>query len=317
MNNKYCGRCGNELSSENKFCDKCGEKITNSSDDGGERNKAAITEGDIHEVDTQKTPGIASRAENSGGVGKIISLVVFLLIIGFVVYNNLDRETITKNNDALKNFDSGDSETAISEFKQAAEGAVTDENKINTLKNIAYVYSSEGNTGEALKSFKEALALAKPGSSDFYLITGEIALLENQYAVAIQNYNAAYKLEPASFQVNNALALYYLNLETTNPGITDYEKALDYAKKAYEYDTQKLEITKQNLAIAYYFNNNFDRAIQLLSSSNLNQHPYASYWLGLAYAAKEDTVNAKLYLQKAVDLGVEAPPEVLNFLKNY
>ena len=46
---------------------------------------------------------------------------------------------------------------------------------------------------------------------------------------------------------------------------------------------EKSEIAKQNLAIAYYFNEDFDQTISLLSTSNLTQHPYASYWLGLAY----------------------------------
>jgi tetratricopeptide (TPR) repeat protein len=100
------------------------------------------------------------------------------------------------------------------------------------------------------------------------------------------------------------------------PQYENYPKALFYAKKAYEYDTEKSEIAKQNLAIAYYFNENFDQTITLLSTSNLTQHPYAAYWLGLAYLRKEDHLNAQLYLQKAINGGAEVPQEIIDYLNS-
>ena len=38
----------------------------------------------------------------------------------------------------------------------------------------------------------------------------------------------------------------------------DYPLALVHAEKAFKYDLEKSEIIKQNLAIAHFFNDNFD-----------------------------------------------------------
>ena len=70
------------------------------------------------------------------------------------------------------------------------------------------------------------------------------------------------------------------------------------------------------MAIANYFNNNFDETISLLSSSDLSKNPYAAYWLGLAYVKKEDMDNAKIYLKKAMDGGAEVPQEVKDFVNS-
>ncbi|MBU4204980.1 hypothetical protein KKH26_02280 [Patescibacteria group bacterium] len=216
----------------------------------------------------------------------------------------------------MKSFDSGDSQSAINQFQQAKQDAVSNENKINTLKNLAYVYIAESQNEQALSTFKEALNLAKANSFDYYLISGEIALLEYKPNSAILSFNKAYELNPNDYQINNTLALFYIDIEEIAPQYVDYPKALSFAKKAYEYDTEKSEISKQNLAIAYYFNDNFDQTISLLSSSNLTQHPYAAYWLGLAYLNKEDHINAKIYLQKAINSGVEVPQEIHDYLNS-
>ncbi len=103
-------------------------------------------------------------------------------------------------------------------------------------------------------------------------------------------------------------------MEEVAPRYADYSKALLYAKKANELSPS--EISKQNLAIAYYFNDNYSETISLLSSSNFTQHPYAAYWLGLAYLASEDNVNAKTYLQMSIDNGAEVPQEIYDYLSS-
>jgi tetratricopeptide (TPR) repeat protein len=299
----FCKNCGKESEENQKFCTICGAKFLNINKEKKE----------ILKVKPLKS---VSRGKSSWGVGRIITILAVLAIIGIGFHNDLDEDSIVKNNEGLSSFDSGDSLTAINKLQQAKKDAVSDENKINTLKNLAYVYTSEAQNEQALNTFKEALNLTKINSFDYYLISGEIALLEYKPNSAILSFNKAYELSPTDCQINNSLAIFYLDLEEMFPQYENYSKALSHAKEAYKFDTEKSEITKQNLAIAYYFNKNFDQTISLLSTSNLTQHPYLAYWLGLAYLSKEDHLNARLYLQKAVNGDAEVPQEIIDYLNS-
>lgn len=298
----YCNKCGKKNSEGSKFCKHCGANF--------------------HDIETENKSEQMGHSSTSSKVdekkssiwGKVITAIVILLIVGGGIYGSVDKEPIATNNEALTNFDTGDSASAIQKFRQAANEAKTDEIKVAALKNLGYVYSTEGQTAQALSAFNEALPLTTKDTFDYYLISGEIALLNENVNDALINYNNAYRLNPEDFQVNNALALFHLDLEGVAPNYVDYSKALLYAKKANELSPS--EISKQNLAIAYYYNENYSETISLLSSSNFTQHPYAAYWLGLAYLGNKDDVNAKIYLQKAIDGGAELPQEVHDYLSS-
>ncbi len=298
----FCHKCSKQNNENSKFCKHCGVKF----DGIDKENESTPIE---HPTASHKTEG-----KKSSSWGKIITVLVILAFVGFGIYGSVDKEQIETNNEALTNFDAGDSKTAIEQFRQAANEATTDEVKIAALKNLGYVYSTEGQSTQALSAFNEALPLATQDTFDYYLITGEIALLEGKINDALTNYNNAYRLNPEDFQINNALALFHLDLEEVAPKYADYSKALLYAKKANELSPS--EISKQNLAIAYYFNENYNETISLLSSSNFTQHPYAAYWLGLAYLGNKDDVNAKIYLQMAIDGGAEVPQEIHDYLSS-
>lgn len=298
----FCANCGEKLSKNQKFCTSCGIKILN-----------AKKEEAILEVQPFKS---AIKNKKSWHVkGAIVAIVVLAMIV-IGVYNSLDEDLIVKNNEGLLSFDSGDSQAAISQFQKASQDAVSKENKIVVLKNLAYVHVTEGQKEQALNTFKEALSLAKFNSFDYYLISGEIALLEYKPNSAILSFNKAYELSPTDFQINNTLALFYMDIEEVAPQYVDYPKSLAYAKKAYEYDLEKSEISKQNLAISYYFNDNFDQVISLLSSTNLVQHPHIALWLGMSYLEKEDEVNARINFKKAMGGGAEVPQEIIDYLNS-
>lgn len=297
----FCKSCGIKSENNQKFCTSCGAPFSGAGEEKKEKPRA-------------ETPLASSSHESPWSVGRIITVLIILAIVGFGIYGSLDKDSISKNNEGLTSFDSGDSQTAINQFQQASKDAITNDTKINTLKNLGYVYATEGQNDLALSTFNEAFALASEGTFDYYLISGEIALLEGKPNAAQLSYNKAYQISPNEFQINNALAMFYLDLEEIAPQYKDYKKALAYAQRAY--DLSKLEIAKQNLAIAYYFNENYNQTISLLSSSDLNQHPYAAYWLGLAYVNKEDHATAKIYLQKAVNGGAEVPQEIYDYLNS-
>jgi tetratricopeptide (TPR) repeat protein len=165
-----------------------------------------------------------------------------------------------------------------------------------------------------VSTLKEALALSSEGSLDYYLISGEIAFLEGKPNAAQLSYQKAYQIDPNDFQVNNALALFYMDLEEVAPQYADYKKALSHAQRAFE--LSNLELAKQNLAIAHLFNKNYNQTISLLSSSDFNKEPYLAYWIGLAYAGKDDVINAKTYLQTAVNGGADVPQSVYDYLNS-
>ncbi len=296
----FCKNCGNNIKDNQKFCTSCGIPFSS-----------------ISNIPKTVTPSIISHKKSFLSAGKIITIFVVLIMIGVGIYNSLDKESVTKNNDAMTSFNSGDTKGAINQFQQATQNAVTNDTKMDTLINLGYVYSTELQYEKAQQSFKEALGYAKVGSFKYFLISGEIALLSGNPNSAQINYNKAYELNSNDFQINNALAVFYLDLEEVATDYVDYPRALQYAKKAYELSEINFKnIAKQNLAIAYYFNENYDQTISLLSQYDFNKFPYAALWLGLAYVNKEDHINAKIYLQKAVNGGAEVPQEINDYLNS-
>ncbi len=177
------------------------------------------------------------------------------------------------------------------------------ERALNNLKNEAYVEATRGNDAAALAKFKEAFAQAKPDSFDHHLIGGEIAVLESKPEEALAHFSTAEQLEPDNFQINNALALFYMDLNDTHPQYVDYKKSLVYAKKAADATDQ--DTAKENLAVAHFFNDQYDEAIAILEKLDDNGEASIPYFLGLAYLGKEDDEKAKPYLKTARDRGMD------------
>jgi tetratricopeptide (TPR) repeat protein len=255
--------------------------------------------------------------------GRIIKIALIVLVVGAILgskiilsaINSIDSDAIDKNNNALNAYDSGNNQEAITQFQQASQDAVSNDTKINTLKNLAYVYSSEGQDDLALSTFQEALALASADSVDYYLISGEIAELESKPNAALIAYNKAYTKDPDDYQVNNSLALFYIDIYDVHPQYVDYKKALGYAQKANQISPSN--VSKKNLALAYYFNENYSQTISLLRSVDISKEPNYAYFLGLAYAQTDDTVNAKLYLRQAIVGGMKVPQEVYDYINTH
>jgi len=297
----FCKNCGNKSEVGKKFCTNCGKEFFNDS-------KAEPSQ-------AQSTPNFTKpKFESSWSAGRIIGIVIIVAFIGWGVYSSQDDAVIEKNNNAISNFDSGNSEQAINQFQEASRDAVSNENKINTLKNLGYVYATEGQNDLAVSTFNEALALAPADSFDYYLIAGEVAMLESKPNAALLAYNKAYAKDSNNFQINNALALFYMDLDSNATQYMDYKKALQYAQRATQ--LTDLQIAKQNLGMAYYFNENYPQAISVLSALTLDKDTYTAYFLGLSYAGNQDPINAKIYLRKAIVNGVDVSQEVRDYINN-
>lgn len=305
----FCKTCGTEVNDTKKFCTNCGTPIP-----ATQAIPEPIPAKEVVRPPVPKEPWTA---------GRIIKTVLIVLIVAaifgskiiFSAINSVDSGAIDKNNSALTAYDTGNNEDAISQFQQASQDAVSNSTKINTLKNLAYVYSSEGQDDLALSTFQQALALADADSVDYYLISGEIAELQDKPNATLLAYNKAYAKDPEDYQVNNSLALFHIDIYDAHPQYVDYAKALVYAQKANQLGTSN--VSKKNLALAYYFNENYSQTISLLRSVDISKEPSYAYYLGLAYAQTDDTVNAKLYLKQAVVGGMKVPQEVYDYIDSH
>jgi len=260
----FCKNCGKESDNTKKFCSGCGTEFP------------IIENLDTSDMSSSVRPPMSKKPWTTGRIIKTVIAVIFvggliLLKFGFSAINSIDNKAVDNNNDALNAYDLGNNEQAISQFQQASQVAISNDTKVITLINLAYVYTTDGKDDLALSTFKEALNLSSDNSLQYYLISGEIAELENKPNSAILAYNKAYEKDPEDYQVNNSLALFYLDLYDIHPQYTDYKKALSYSLKANQLSPSN--VSKKNLAIAYYFNENYSQTISLLRSLDLSEQP--------------------------------------------
>lgn len=295
----FCTQCGEKLSEDQKSCQSCGAPVITST--------------------PKQMPGKVTSPWTLGRLSKyaIISVIAISIITARLFMGGMglmDNDAVHSNDNGLKAMETGDFAGAAGHLENAADSAASAPVKMTTLTNLGYVYASDGKNVAALQSFKEALTYATENSSDYYLISGEINLLEGSPEEALQNYLEANKVLPDDFQINNALNLFYLDMNDEYPNYSDVKKALGYAMKAYQVTPNETKSTaRENLAIAYYINEDYITAISYFKESEQNQ-PYIQLWLGMSYYALEDYTTAEPYLQKASDAGLT---EANQFLETY
>lgn len=291
----FCIQCGKESEDSHKNCTNCGVQF-------------------LSNVESNDSAEEVLSVENGWNIRRIIIIIIIVGSIGFGAYNATTRSAIEKNNEAILSFEDGDTETAINQLNESLEESTTTENKVNALKNLGYIYDTIGMYDDAIKAFNDALKFTEKDGFNYYLISGEIAYIEQKFNIALLNFNKAYKINPKDSQVNSSLSCLYLDPEEISPDYENYPQALFHAKIAHKYDDQKSDGIIQSLAMAYFYNNNYDETISLLTSLDLNKTPNMSYWIGLSYVAKEDPENAKIYFQTAIDNGVELEQEIYDYL---
>jgi len=296
----YCKNCGKKIQKKEKKCLYCGEP-----------NIQIV----IKDANYPKPP---KKKWNFLRIIVTFGIVLIILFrIGIIGYNYIEKESINTNNEAISSFNAGNSEVAIKKLQQALKDAKFNINKLNALKNLGYIYLSEGQNDKAITSFKNALRYTND-KFEYYLISGEIATLKNEIDVAEKNLLKAYKLHPNDFQINNTLNLFYLDLKDIAPKYADYKKALHYAKQAFNaspLDTKN--IAQQNLALAYFFNKNYTETIKILSKFDTDKEPYLAYWLGLSYINIGNDKMGVFYLKKAIDSGIEVSQEIHDYISEY
>jgi Flp pilus assembly protein TadD len=300
----FCKNCGAKNEEGAKFCGSCGQ---------------SFSEPDIKA--TPKSTAQTSIPKRKSGItaGRVVWILIILGFIGYGAYSSQDQQAVTTNNAALGTYDSSDSATStqqvIQQFQTAYSNATDDTTKLGILKNLAFVYGSDGDTKDALSTFQEALQYAPQGSSDYYLVSGEIAELQNNPAAASTDLNQANAIKPQDFQIENELGLFYLDMNSSWTTYDDNAKALKYLQASYNAEAN--DASAENLAIAYYFNNDYQQAISLLKPLNITDHPTAAIWIGRAYADENDSTDAMIYFQKGINAGAQVPQDVTDYMNSH
>ncbi|MCK4524855.1 MAG: tetratricopeptide repeat protein [Candidatus Andersenbacteria bacterium] len=284
----YCEKCGNEITNDDQFCGVCGIPLKN--------------------IQKSKKNKRIDKDFNF-----IIRIVIIFVILG--LFGSYGGNKATEYNDkGIEYADKTDNyEDAINSFKQASENYTDDESKTISLINLALTYEADENNEMALKTYEEALQYAKDESYSYFIIKGGIYELKHNYNLALQSYNKAYNINPDEYQINSILGVYYSDMDEI--GHKDYNKSLKYSKRAYELEPAS-DLSKENLAVAYYLLENYDKALSLFLETNYKEKGLNNYWLGLIYVMKEDDVHAKYYFKKASDMGIDLEPEIRDYLNN-
>lgn len=299
----FCQKCKKDSSSSQEVCVLCGtpyKQTQKFTQPGVEASKSHL--------------GTFKEKRKKGKFGVIRTIGVIGLIL-FSIYTGVVDQGVDTNNETLENYETSESQTAINKLNNAVDEAATDENKINTLNNLAYIQINEGQYQEALELFQKALTYTTENSFDYYLINGEIALINNQPDLAKSNYLKANELRPNDFSSNNALNLFYLDLNDQATEYTDYSKALNHAIIANQNADEYTYITaSQNLGIAYYFNDQYYKAIEEFQKTDLENDPIIAYWLGWSYVLIDNYEEASNHFQLALDGGIELDTAAYEYL---
>jgi tetratricopeptide (TPR) repeat protein len=296
----YCEHCGAKSDGTSKFCTNCGKPLVSEKKQKAPPNANAV----------KRSP--KQIAKYAGGV-----VIVGLIIWGSISSSKNDTAVQTSNA-ALNTITSSDTDSAdqqgIQQLKDAYSNATDDATKLTILKNLAIVYEADNDNDDALTTYQKALQYASSGTSDYYLISSDIAQLQNDPNTAQTDLLQANNLNPNNYQILTDMGLFYLDLDNTWTTYDDIAKGLQDLKQAH--DLEQNDISSENLAIAYNLNNDYDQSIALLLPLDLTAHPSASLYLGLDYYGKNDDKDATFYFQKAVDAGVQVPQDVTNYLNN-
>lgn len=259
-------------------------------------------------------PQEQKKPEPQGKLGIVLFLFVAQFFIKGVV-ELINEDNVAKNNQTLELINQGNKDESIKMLEDVSKTAISNENKIITLINLAYQYEDE----KAIKTFQEALALTNDSKSEYYLILGEIAMLQNNPSEALINYKKALSILPTDFQNNHALAVYYLGLKDENNQYTDYEKALEFFNLAYKYrDPNGIndETLKENIGVTYYYLEKYDQAIDSFLSMKHQDQGYIQYFLGLCYFMKKDYSKSKEHIDRAIYLGTEIDSSIMEVLNS-
>lgn len=172
------------------------------------------------------------------------------------------KHTISYNNRGAEKMQKGDFDGAITDFNSAIE---LNPGYANAYHNRAYAKDKTGDSDGAMADLERAIKLNSKDASA-YDLRGDIKANKKQYAAAIMDEQKAIALDPKNGDYYLSLGWYQLFNHKPRESITASLKALKLSPD----DTVMI---KGNLAHAYLFDNQFEKAKTIyLENKNAKLH---------------------------------------------
>lgn len=167
---------------------------------------------------------------------------------------------------------------------------------------LAQVYLAQGRQGDAERSVKSLVA-KYPKANEAHFYAGSYYLEAHRNEDAIREFELCYKQDPGDFRTLNNLAWLY-----SETGKGNMDIALRYAQEAREKEPTAPDVA-DTLAWVLIKKGTYGQAISLLQEcvSKDGQNPVFLFHLGMAYVGKGDREQAKAYLGRALQTGVNFP----------
>ena len=272
----FCAKCGHSSSENTPFCPGCGQE--NLGNEGQTEQQVGSQE---HEAVITKNEAPQKTFRSSW-----FWLLVPLAVAAAVFWTSVNDVAIREHNEAIDAFSEGDFETAQQALEEAENDTVSDATRAHILITRAYIETTEGNNEVALAKFREALLLLEDDMYEKPLIKGEIAYLEGDADAAEKYYLEAAKMAPNEAQTQNALTMFYLDVDGYYPEFFDPDAALLYAEETYaltQTGEPMRDIALENLIVSHVIGGDDSRALALLKMVDFKKKPYMYIWKGTAH----------------------------------
>lgn len=187
---------------------------------------------------------------------------------------------------------------ALEEGRQAEK---LNPNSSFVQRSLGYILSMQGRYEEALDTYARAAEL-EPNLGYIYISAGNIYMALSEYEDAITQFEKA-------VQANPDTATGYDTLGHASALNGDPDRAISTLRKAIELDPEYAP-AYAHLGRVYYTLLNWESAIEYFTKSfelGLENEEYF-YELGLAYAYLDDCTNARLWLNKALEVNPDSRP---------
>ena len=161
---------------------------------------------------------------------------------------------------------------------------------------LARIYMADKKLEKAISQY-EALLNADPKQTAPHMFLGMIYEGRKQYDLSETQYRAALDINPKFAPAANNLAFILADQDK------DLNEALDFARIAREKLPNDPNVI-DTMGWVYYKRGLYDSAISEFSDSlaKIPQNPSVNYHLGMAYYKKGDPEQARIYLEKALNI---------------
>lgn len=201
----------------------------------------------------------------------------------------------------------GKTDQAIAYYQKSLEA---NPRSPGVLYNLGIAQGNRGDLAAAIVCYKKALDI-DPGFDRALNNLGNAYIVQGEFAQAIAALTRAVSSNPNFAEAHNNLGNAYIKKGALDKAIAAYERATDLRPGFAE--------AHYNLGIAYRKKKRLDKAIAELERAVAIQPAYAKahYQLAIVYYYDKQYAPALLHCNKAIELGADVDPKLLELLKPY